>query len=166
VQSWHHFGRQLRQQIVGLLIALHTASGSPYLGSARSAVAELTDALDAPVREAVRALCERLRLNTAPAQGDPRVRSAIEDAVRDQVVVSLQYSDRKGVATKRAVDPVAFLGVDGGWALIGWCHIRQAGRLFRLDRITAATATRQPAGVHDVEEALGWVPHDLVTVST
>lgn len=151
-------------QIVGLLIALHAAEGSPYLGSAKSAVADLTEALDAPAREAVLALCGRLRLNASTASVDQRVRSVIEDTVRDQVVVSLRYTDREGVATKRVVDPVAFLGVDGGWALIGWCHTRQAGRLFRLDRVTAATATKRPAVVRDVDEVLGWVPHELTTV--
>lgn len=148
-------------QIAGLLIALHAAEGSPYLASAKSALADLTDALDAPVRVATETLCGRLRINASPAQVDPRVRSVIENAVRDQVVVNLRYVDRNGVATKRAVDPVAFLGVDGGWSLIGWCHTRQAGRLFRLNRIRAATATRRPAGLHDVDEALGWVPHDV-----
>jgi len=153
-------------QIVGLLIALHTADGSPYQGSAKSAVAELADALDPPAREALTVLCDRLRVSAAPVRVNARIRSVIEDAVRDQLVVSLRYVDRKGVATKRAVDPVAFLGVDGGWSLVGWCHTRNAGRLFRLDRITAATATRRPAGVHDVDEALGWVPHDLARLAT
>lgn len=152
-------------QIVGLLIALHNAQGAPYLGAARSALADLTDALDVPAREATHALCERLRVHTTARSVDGRIRSVIEDAVRDQVVVNLRYTDRNGVATKRAVDPVAFLGVEGGWSLIGWCHTRSAGRLFRLDRITAATATRRPAAVHDVDEALGWVPHDLVRLS-
>lgn len=153
-------------QIVGLLIALHASEGSPYIGSAKTAVADLTEALDAPEREAVVALCDRLRVSAAPVAVARRVRSVIEDAVRDQVVVSLRYVDRNGVATTRAVDPVAFLGVDGGWSLIGWCHTRQAGRLFRLDRVTSATATRRPAGVHRVEDALGWVPHNLGLIAT
>lgn len=153
-------------QIAGLLIAIHASGGSPYLSSARSAVAELTDALDVPAREAAEALCGRLRIGTSPSPISARIRSVLEDAVRDQVVVSLRYVDRNGAATKRRVDPVAFLGVDGGWSLVGWCHTRAAGRLFRLDRITSATATRTAADVHDVDEALGWVPHDLVKVTT
>ncbi len=148
-------------QIVGLLIALHAAGGAPYAGSAASAVAALTDALSAPHQRAVDSLCERLRLGVSAPAASGRVRSVLEDAVRDQVVVNLAYTDREGTSTKRSVDPVAFLGVDGGWALIGWCHLRDAGRLFRLDRITRATATRQPAPSHDVDEALGWVPHEL-----
>ena len=151
-------------QIVGLLIALHAATGSPYVASARSAVAALTEALDPAAREAATALCDRLRVAEQASGVDSRVRSVVENAVRDGVVVNLRYVDRNGAASKRAVDPVAFLGVDGGWSLIGWCHTRKAGRLFRLDRITSATATRRPAATHDVDEALGWVPHELKTV--
>jgi len=153
-------------QIVGLLLALHAAQGSPYVGSAKSALADLTDALDASAREATEALCERLRVHASGHQSDPRIRSVIEDVVRDQVVVNLRYADRHGVVTKRSVDPVAFLGVDGGWSLIGWCHMRDAGRLFRLDRIKSATATRRRAASHDVDEALGWVPHVVERLET
>lgn len=151
-------------QIVGLLVALHGAGGAPYDHAATSAVGELTDALDDAGRVALAQLCERIRVTANAMQGSDRVKSVLEDAVKDQRVVNLRYVDRHGVETRRSVDPVAFLGVDGRWALIGWCHLRSAGRLFRLDRIAMATATRRPATAHDVDHALGWVPHELRSI--
>lgn len=148
-------------QIVGLLIALRGAGRAPYGAAAETAVAALADAIDPATLEAVRALGDRIRVVVSTDGPDPRVRSVLEDAVRDQVVVNLRYADRNGAETRRAVDPVAFLGGEHGWSLIAWCHVRQAGRLFRLDRVVSATATRRPAAAHDVDEALGWVPHDL-----
>lgn len=152
-------------QIVGLLIALHSAAGAPYLGAASSAINELAASLDPARREAVSRLCDRLRLDASTTSVNPRIRSTLEDVVRDHLVVNLGYTDRNGVETRRSVDPVAFLGVAGGWSLVGWCHLRDAGRLFRLGRITSATATRRPAARHSVDEALGWVPYDVRALS-
>ncbi|MDN5794693.1 MAG: WYL domain-containing protein [Intrasporangium sp.] len=42
-------------------------------------------------------------------------------------------------ATERDVDPMRVLNLDGHWYLEGWCHRADGVRLFRLDRIEAAT---------------------------
>jgi proteasome accessory factor C len=42
-------------------------------------------------------------------------------------------------ATERDVDPMRALNLDGHWYLEGWCHRAKGVRLFRLDRIEAAT---------------------------
>ena len=148
-------------QVVGLLVALHSAHLAPYRHAANSAVTALTEALDPAGRRAVEELCARIRVERPDARAPERVRSVLEDAVRDQRVVNLRYVDRHGADTRRSVDPVAFLGTEDGWALIGWCHMREAGRLFRLDRIVTATATRRASRQHDVDEALGWVPREV-----
>jgi proteasome accessory factor C len=59
-------------------------------------------------------------------------------------------------ATERDVDPMRALNLDGHWYLEGWCHRAQGVRLFRLDRIEAAT-------VLDVDGAPpeGAAPRDL-----
>jgi predicted DNA-binding transcriptional regulator YafY len=50
--------------------------------------------------------------------------------------------------------------IRNGWYLVGWCHLRQAGRIFRLDRITSARLTRRPVAERDLDETLGWVPYE------
>jgi proteasome accessory factor B len=82
----------------------------------------------------------------------------VEEAVRRQVVVNIDYTRPGHSTTTRSVDPVGFHQGAESWHLIGWCHLRAAGRLFRLDRIGGARLTRTPATGHDLDETLGWVP--------
>jgi proteasome accessory factor C len=41
--------------------------------------------------------------------------------------------------TERTVDPMRLVSVDGRWYLEGWCHLAEAVRLFRLDRMVDAS---------------------------
>ena len=83
--------------------------------------------------------------------------------MRRGLVVNLTYRDRNGQVTRRAVEAVGFYGGADGWYLVGWCRLRDAGRIFRLDRITAAHLTRERAATRDLDDTLGWVPERLVT---
>jgi len=49
--------------------------------------------------------------------------------------VSLRYQSFSRVATDRAVDPYALSLRWGNWYLIGYCHLREELRTFRIDRI-------------------------------
>ena len=79
------------------------------------------------------------------------------------MVVNIDYVDGEGHRTTRSVDPVGFYNGAAGWYLIGWCHLRKGGRVFRLDRIERARLTTRPAEPHDLADTLGWVPDDLTT---
>jgi predicted DNA-binding transcriptional regulator YafY len=91
------------------------------------------------------------------------VQRTVEEAVRRNVVVNLDFEDRNGERTRRAVEPVGFYGGADGWFLVGWCRLRRDGRIFRLDRIRSARLTTEVAPVRDVDDTLGWVPEELVT---
>jgi proteasome accessory factor C len=73
--------------------------------------------------------------------------------------------------TERDVDPMRLLMVDGRWYLEGWCHRAEEVRLFRLDRIEAATvldtAAEVPPGAdqRDVTEGLFRPSPDDVVVT-
>lgn len=49
--------------------------------------------------------------------------------------VQLHYRSAQGEVTERAFDPYGVISHDGIWYTIGYCHLRQGQRLFRLDRI-------------------------------
>jgi len=62
--------------------------------------------------------------------------AAIRNAMRSQQSVSLVYqASGRPEATARQVDPYALVFRQGWWYLVGFCHLRQALRTFRLDRI-------------------------------
>jgi predicted DNA-binding transcriptional regulator YafY len=60
----------------------------------------------------------------------------LSSAVRDHQRVELQYRSQEG-ETIRLVDPYGIVSHWDQWYMIGWCHLRQAIRIFRLDRISA-----------------------------
>ncbi len=147
-------------EVMALLTAVQAAGPSmPFADSGATAVNRILDSLPSQTRVMTEQLRDRTR--THEDVGDPvrrRVRRSVEEAVRRQVVVNLDYEDRDGNETTRAVDAVGFVRQPDGWFLIGWCHVREAGRMFRLDRITRANLTRRPCAHHDVDATLGWVP--------
>lgn len=146
-------------EIAALLAALHVADGAPWTDAARTATHRLADALPPATRAQVDVLRTRIRVVAGAPSAPPGVRAAVEEAVRRALVLRLDYTDTDGRETSRDVDPVGFYGTPDGWALVAFCHLRGAGRLFRLDRIRRAALTATPARWHDLDDTLGWVPH-------
>jgi predicted DNA-binding transcriptional regulator YafY len=152
-------------EVVALLVALRAAgTDMPFADAGRTATARLLDGLSTESRIEVEALRRRIRTPVADRPPAPaRTRRAIEEAVRRSVVVNIDYVDQHGTATSRAVEPVGLYSGGDGWYLIGWCRLRDAGRIFRFDRIRAARLTKQPCPPRDVDETLGWVPHQVAS---
>ena len=147
------------EEVVALLLAAKVAEGMPFGDAAVAATKRLLDALPDSTRVGVEELRDRLRpvVPDAP-RARPAVQHAVEAAVRDRSVVRIHYVDAEGASTTRAVEAHGFTGASDGWYLIGWCRLREAGRMFRLDRIRRATVTRERSPWRDVDEVLGWVP--------
>ncbi len=153
-------------EVSALVVALAaSAPDQPFADSGRTAVARLLDTLPSPVRVGVEELRNRVRTQVddrASAEViDRKVCREVERAVHEQRVINLAYVDAHGNHTERAVEPVGFLGGETGWALIGWCQLRDAGRLFLLDRIQSANLTTTPSPPRNVDEVLGHIPFEV-----
>lgn len=154
-------------EVTALLVAVTSATpDTPFVDAADEAMHRLLDGLPPTTRVGVEELRSRIRAkvseqNEAGAGVSKRVRRSAEAAVQRGVVLNLGYTDAAGKKTKRSVDPIGFYQGSDGWHLIGWCHLRHAGRIFRLDRIDSANLTKRRAAQHDVDEALGWTPNEL-----
>ena len=57
------------------------------------------------------------------------------EAVSERRRVRIAYRDAKGSATDRVVRPLGLYFWGNVWTLGGWCELRVAHRLFRIDRI-------------------------------
>ena len=68
----------------------------------------------------------------------------IRDSVDRGVQLELDYRDSRGTHERRRVDPLRVESIDADWYLRGWCHLREAVRTFRLDRISNAVITDEP----------------------
>jgi proteasome accessory factor B len=59
--------------------------------------------------------------------------------------VTLTYQTAAtGMVSRRDVDPYAMVYREGAWLVVGWCHLRQEIRSFRVDRIHEAAMAPKP----------------------
>ncbi|MFE9576828.1 helix-turn-helix transcriptional regulator [Nocardia sp. NPDC006044] len=70
------------------------------------------------------------------------VRSAL---ARQRALALVYYSASRDVVTERVVDPIRIVLVDNMSYLQAWCRQAEGVRLFRFDRIEAATELDEPA---------------------
>lgn len=70
------------------------------------------------------------------------VRSAL---ARQRALRLVYYSASRDVVTERVVDPIRIVLVDNNSYLQAWCRQAEGVRLFRFDRIEAATELDEPA---------------------
>lgn len=68
----------------------------------------------------------------------------IRHCVERGVQLELDYLNVQGQRERRRVDPLRIESIDADWYLRGWCHLREAIRTFRLDRISNAVITDEP----------------------
>ncbi|MGI9157179.1 MAG: helix-turn-helix transcriptional regulator [Marmoricola sp.] len=80
-----------------------------------------------------------------------QVGARLGEAVAGNLQVRLEYYvPTRDETTERVVDPLAVLEAEGHSYLDAWCHLAEARRLFRLDRVSALEILEQPALEHDV----------------
>jgi len=149
-------------QVTALLMAVAVAGvDMPYSNDASTGADSLLRGLGSNTRTDVEDLRGRIRNPLSAPSVSPRVRRTAEEAVRRGVVVNIAYLDAESRFTKRSVEAIGFYRGTDGWFLNGWCELRDAGRIFRLDRITAAHLTRRAVKQRHVDEVLGWVPTEV-----
>lgn len=160
------------REAIALSVALAMGRALPFAPDGQTALAKLLAAMAPEDRAAAEGLGGRIWTRTPPDGRDPADRSGrmrgdvrppaarvVDEAIRDQVVVVLDYTDRTGATTeRRPVEPQAY-ALDGDqWFLLAWCRRRRAGRWFRLDRIDRAVLTTEPVVPRDLEATFGAPP--------
>jgi predicted DNA-binding transcriptional regulator YafY len=111
-----------------------------YRGAARSAAQKIVAVLPEARREEVASLQSRIQFiarNGPPAlETLRRVRQAIIERHTVRFRYHARYRDgRASVPDPRDADPYAIVHIGGAWIMVAFCHMRQAERRFRLDRM-------------------------------
>src|SRR5690554_463668 len=127
-------------------------AGLQYL----SALPENTD------RAAIATLMAKLSRGASAAPTQLAVEDTETDAtlavIRECVAAGVQfeftYRSSHGDAEQRRVDPLRVESLDVDWYLRGWCHLREAVRTFRLDRISDPRRTDEPITHHSQDVSL------------
>ncbi|MFI5522695.1 helix-turn-helix transcriptional regulator [Streptomyces platensis] len=141
------------EEASALAVALAAAdAAAPYAAAARTAAQKIAASMSGPASAAAQDLAARIVTLPSPARAT--VRTTVEQALTTHTVLRLSYTDAGGRVSDRVVEPAGLLTAKGRWYLIAWCRTRQAGRGFRLDRITAAAPTTEQAQPHDLTELL------------
>ena len=100
-------------------------------GSARSHEPVLVHFPDAHERRTQRELSDRF--------------AQLEAATRNRKRVRLRYrSASQGVVQEREVDPYGLAYRQGMWSVVGYCHLREDVRSFRIDRILEMSIAPRP----------------------
>jgi predicted DNA-binding transcriptional regulator YafY len=96
------------------------------------------------------------------ARPDAALLVNLSDAIHTRHRICIEYRSPRSDETAREVDPYGVVGWRGRWYMVGYCHLRQGLRIFRLDRMagvqTLATVFEPPEGfdpLAHVTERLG-----------
>ncbi|HEX2909634.1 MAG TPA: YafY family protein [Chloroflexia bacterium] len=110
-----------------------------YRAAAENATLKIEGVLPQTVREEVAQIKAGVKLIAHPAGNLPLLQD-LRRAVIERKSVTFDYYPRhrsagKNGAIRREVNPYGLVYVNGSWYMTGYCHLRQAVRNFKLERI-------------------------------
>jgi predicted DNA-binding transcriptional regulator YafY len=119
------------------LMAIRELRFPVEVAAAEGALAKTERLIPEPLLQQVRSLQEAIAFNV---QDQPVILAAdlvvdLSTAVQQRRRVHLHYHAWRGEATERDFDPYGIVFNEGYWHTVGFCHLRQDVRTFRLDRI-------------------------------
>jgi len=137
---------------IGLISARHLNLADTDR-AVESAFAKLERVMPLDLKSRVRALTETITLDpdrTSSAPPSEVVLSTMSSAAQLRRRVHLRYHPNRGEDTERDFDPYGLTYYQHRWYVVGYCHLRQDLRSFRLDRVAQVNSldTRfdRPAG--------------------
>ena len=133
------------------LVAGPAAAATPEV---KAALRKLVRALPETFRDQAEAAAASLVVDSrqwnsldASAARTPRFLAVLQDAVIRGVQVQFGYIDAAGNETERIVHPLGIVAKGPSWYLVA--HTDTGQRTFRIDRVTAVTATEHPVARPD-----------------
>lgn len=70
--------------------------------------------------------------------------SALQHSISAQCIIEICYNNQTNVASTREIEPIGLIFYAFNWHLIGWCHLRNEYRDFRVSRIVQIKQTDIP----------------------
>src|SRR3954447_12688631 len=127
-------------EAVAVAIGLRTATAGAVTGieeTSLRALAKLEQVLPPRLRSRVSTL-QAVTLHVRRPGGvtvDPGLLTDLARVCRDHSQLRFDYSDRRGAATQRRVEPYRIVNAGQRWYLVAWDTDREDWRTFRVDRI-------------------------------
>lgn len=131
------------EEIEALVLGLRDvqAIGDPALAAAAgTALTKLQARL--PAQQAHRLKHAVLAVNRLFPPPAPTIDvAALRRATWEEWTVGFGYTDGKGAETEREIDPLGIVFLQDKHCVLGWCHLREDSRVFRLDRMRDLVVT-------------------------
>jgi predicted DNA-binding transcriptional regulator YafY len=123
------------------LLAVRRTGLALTVPAVEGALAKVERVLPGSLRMRVQAVQEAVFLSLAPSRDAPapEVVVTLSTAVQEQRQVLLRHRSALGEETERRFDPCGLVYRAGRWYAAGYCHLRRAVRVFRLDRLQQVT---------------------------
>jgi predicted DNA-binding transcriptional regulator YafY len=145
-----------------LALILAAQSARQLSGISQADLAAAIARLASVIPEDLRAMVERLAGATAAPADDRRqsLLAIISHAASMSRQLKMRYvsASRGGAESERMIDPYAVVPYLRSWHLIGYCHLREDVRVFKLDRIQEIVPLRstfEPDDDFDLAAFLG-----------
>ncbi len=109
------------------------------------ALAKVLRVLPLRARERMKAMTANLVLsaNEYEERPDATLLLDLSEAIQLRRRITIDYRSHHNEVTHRMVDPYGLAGWWSRWYLVGYCHLRKASRLFRLDRLQKMQALEE-----------------------
>src|SRR5260370_20338728 len=142
---------------LGLLVSRHLRL-SATAPAAEGTLAKVERVLPEQVRSRLQSMEQTLVLDVGIPRGAPTssVVMALSTAVKTERRVPIRYQSVQSGETVRSLAPYRIVYRQGYWYTTGYCHLRQAQRLLRLDRIRHLTRLNEtitrPPDIYTLEK--------------
>jgi len=151
------------REAIATAVALTALARTPFAEAARSALHKLVSVMAPRDLAAARSMAGNICLSEPDPNDIPgAVMRTAEEALWSRSVLAIEYSDRNGAASSRAVEPLGLARGGEHWYLVGWCRLRGGVREFRLDRVHRVARTDEVA-VPRLADLAGLTLGDMAT---
>lgn len=117
--------------LIGLLKSPLLGRGKPYHNTAKIII----DKIESGGSQVVKTKAVRIGSKFSEKEDGIKITRNIENAIRDKRIININYLSLKGEKTTRHISPYAVAFRNHAWYLIGFCHLRNEVRTFRLGRV-------------------------------
>lgn len=96
-------------------------------------------------KEKIEALEKKIKLQLPSRfSNDSDYLTVLQEAISSKNIIEIEYRNNNNEVSKRMVEPIGLIFYAFSWHVIGWCHMRQGYRDFKIVRILKFKKTDQP----------------------
>jgi predicted DNA-binding transcriptional regulator YafY len=123
------------EEALAMLLAIQ--AGRTLAGVDGEALAAAVGRLESLFPRELRPVLRAAEGDSANAPQREQMLAALHRAVGERRQVRIEYAatSHQGRVTERTIDPYAVIPYVKSWHVIGYCHLRQDVRIFKLDRV-------------------------------